>query len=98
MVVYIGTKAERREIFNRDVAPGTFNVCLTSYESTLNDKAYLSKLRWMYIIIDEGHRIKNHQCNLNRVLAKYYISRNRMLLTGTPLQVMRTSQNETLDH
>ena len=61
----------------------------------MNDRQYLSKIQWKFIIIDEGmnsfvcadegHRIKNLNCKLIREL-KSYDSANRLLLTGTPLQ------------
>lgn len=65
-----------------------FNVLLTTYEYLMNkhDRPKLSKIHWHYIIIDEGHRIKNASCKLNADL-KHYISSHRLLLTGTPLQV-----------
>lgn len=40
---------------------------------------------WKYIVVDEGHRLKNLNCRLIKEL-KMYQSANRMLLTGTPLQ------------
>lgn len=65
-----------------------FNVLLTTYEYLMNkhDRPKLSKVHWHYIIIDEGHRIKNASCKLNADL-KHYRSNHRLLLTGTPLQV-----------
>ena len=38
------------------------------------------------MIIDEGHRMKNHHCKLTQILNQYYIAPYRLLLTGTPLQ------------
>ncbi|VDO81190.1 unnamed protein product [Schistosoma margrebowiei] len=38
------------------------------------------------MIIDEGHRMKNHHCKLTQVLNTYYTAPYRLLLTGTPLQ------------
>lgn len=66
-----------------------FNVLLTTYEYLMNkhDRPKLSKIHWHYIIIDEGHRIKNASCKLNADL-KHYSSSHRLLLTGTPLQVI----------
>lgn len=65
-----------------------FNVLLTTYEYLMNkhDRPKLCKIHWHYIIIDEGHRIKNASCKLNSDL-KHYQSSHRLLLTGTPLQV-----------
>lgn len=65
-----------------------FNVLLTTYEYLMNkhDRPKLCKIHWRYLIIDEGHRIKNASCKLNADL-KHYQSSHRLLLTGTPLQV-----------
>ncbi|KAI0981627.1 hypothetical protein GJ496_011060, partial [Pomphorhynchus laevis] len=41
---------------------------------------------WKYMIIDEGHRMKNHHCKLTQILNTYYVAPHRLLLTGTPLQ------------
>lgn len=51
----------------------------------MHDKGDLGKLEWEYIIIDEGHRIKNKKSKLSTTL-RSYMSRRRLLLTGTPLQ------------
>lgn len=48
--------------------------------------AMLLQVRWKYMIIDEGHRMKNHHCKLTQILNTYYCSPHRILLTGTPLQ------------
>ena len=40
------------------------------------------------MVIDEGHRMKNHHCKLTQILNTYYTAPFRLLLTGTPLQVM----------
>ena len=32
---------------------------LTTYEYIMLDKSILSKVFWEYIIVDEGHRMKN---------------------------------------
>ncbi|CAM2712301.1 unnamed protein product [Rotaria socialis] len=65
---------------------GKFNVLLTTYEYIIKDKALLAKIRWRYMIIDEGHRMKNHNCKLTQILNTHYIAPHRLLLTGTPLQ------------
>jgi len=33
-----------------------FNVLITTYEMIMNDRPYLSKLKWMHLIVDEGAR------------------------------------------
>ena len=41
-------------------------VVITSYEIIMRDRVHLNALPWKYIIIDEGHRIKNLNCRLIR--------------------------------
>lgn len=74
--------------FRERIVHQKFNVLLTTYEYLMNkhDRPKLSKIHWHYVIIDEGHRIKNASCKLNAEL-KHYQSSHRLLLTGTPLQV-----------
>lgn len=63
----------------------TFPIVLTSFEVPLFESSFIKSLSWRYIIMDEGHRIKNHECQLIKIL-KTCKSMNRLLLTGTPLQ------------
>ena len=44
------------------------------------------QIRWRLMVIDEGHRMKNHHCKLTQTLNQHYIAPHRLLLTGTPLQ------------
>ncbi|CAN6198094.1 unnamed protein product [Urochloa humidicola] len=86
-IAYAGPPEERRRMFKEMIVHQKFNVLLTTYEYLMNkhDRPKLSKIQWHYIIIDEGHRIKNASCKLNADL-KLYRSSHRLLLTGTPLQ------------
>nr|XP_025611537.1 chromatin structure-remodeling complex protein SYD isoform X5 [Arachis hypogaea] len=86
-IVYAGPPEERRRLFKERIVHQKFNVLLTTYEYLMNkhDRPKLSKIHWHYVIIDEGHRIKNASCKLNAEL-KHYHSSHRLLLTGTPLQ------------
>lgn len=45
------------------------------------------QVRWRYMVVDEGHRMKNHHCKLTQILNTHYAAPHRVLLTGTPLQV-----------
>jgi len=86
MVVYRGDKSARRMIQQYEMASGQYNVLLTTYEYCVRDQRALSRIFWKYIIVDEGHRMKNTHCRLAMTLGVKYRSRNRLLLTGTPLQ------------
>ncbi|KAF8968479.1 SNF2 family N-terminal domain-containing protein [Flammula alnicola] len=63
----------------------SFPVVLTTYEMIIKDRAHLAHYDWGYIVVDEGHRLKNFDCKLMKEIKKY-TSAGRMILTGTPLQ------------
>ena len=91
--MYHGTPQQRNDIFKTKIMrhmnggrPNEkFPVVCTSYEMVLKDRAALSKINWEFIIIDEGHRMKNFDSKLFREL-KAFTSATRLLITGTPLQ------------
>ncbi|RPA86028.1 hypothetical protein BJ508DRAFT_411622 [Ascobolus immersus RN42] len=85
---YHGTPQERTQM-RADIVDkkvdASYPVIATTYEMVMKDRTYLQRIAWKYIIVDEGHRLKNLDCKLIREL-KSYSSANRLLLTGTPLQ------------
>ncbi|KAL5361741.1 SNF2 family N-terminal domain-containing protein [Aspergillus floccosus] len=89
-VLYHGSRDERAEIRRKymnlkDQRSMDFPVVCTSYEICMNDRKFLAQYQWRYIIVDEGHRLKNMNCRLIKELLTYN-SANRLLITGTPLQ------------
>ncbi len=62
-----------------------FHVLVTSYQLVVADVAYMSKMKWQYMILDEAQAIKSSQSSRWKVLLNYHC-RNRLLLTGTPIQ------------
>ena len=85
VVVLTGTKEERAEIIGNRLIPQDFEVCVTSYEICLIEKAAFKKFSFEYIVIDEAHRIKNVDSMLAQIV-RVFTSRGRLLITGTPLQ------------
>ncbi|XP_068658269.1 probable ATP-dependent DNA helicase CHR12 isoform X1 [Aristolochia californica] len=84
-VLYDGRLDERKAMREEYSGEGKFNVLITHYDLIMRDKAFLKKIHWLYMIVDEGHRLKNHECALAKTLSGYRI-RRRLLLTGTPIQ------------
>lgn len=89
-VLYHGSKDERARIRGeamklKNQKDRDFPVVCTSYEICMNDRKFLAQYQWKYIIVDEGHRLKNMNCRLIKELLTYN-SANRLLITGTPLQ------------
>lgn len=94
VVLYHGNAAERMELRKKKMGESATiegietkvkNVFVTSFEIAMNDRPHFSKVLWRYIVVDEGHRLKNMNCRLIKELRQYQ-SVNRLLLTGTPLQ------------
>ena len=90
-IMYHGTADERKRIRSTHLRPPTirserqlFPVVVTSYEMIVRDRGALAVHAWKFIVVDEGHRLKNLNCRLIREL-KTFKSANRLILTGTPL-------------
>ena len=84
-VVYKGNPNQRK-LQQYQIRQGNFQVLLTTYEYIIKDRPLLSKIRWIHMIVDEGHRMKNSNSKLSSTLTQYYHARYRLILTGTPLQ------------
>ncbi|KAG7194567.1 chromatin remodeling complex Adenosinetriphosphatase [Scheffersomyces spartinae] len=84
-LVLQGNKEQRTELFNNRFYTADFDVLITSFEMVIREKSHLKKIRWEYIIVDEAHRIKNEDSSLSQII-RLFFSRNRLLITGTPLQ------------
>ncbi|TSK22479.1 SWI/SNF-related matrix-associated actin-dependent regulator of chromatin subfamily A member 5 [Bagarius yarrelli] len=77
-VCLIGDRDERTAFIRDTLLPGEWDVCVTSYEMLIIERAVFKKFNWRYLVIDEAHRIKNEKSKFKTT--------NRLLLTGTPLQ------------
>jgi SNF2 family DNA or RNA helicase len=66
----------------------SFDVLLVSYETLMSKRDFprLSSLAYGWLVVDEGHRVKNADCRLATLLRQVRAS-CRLLLTGTPLQM-----------
>ncbi|KAL9624599.1 MAG: hypothetical protein Q9160_001264 [Pyrenula sp. 1 TL-2023] len=62
-----------------------FHVLVTSYQLVVQDSQYFQKVRWQYMILDEAQAIKSSNSSRWKVLLGFHC-RNRLLLTGTPIQ------------
>jgi len=85
LVKLIASKPHREEILRTQLLPGKFDVCVTSYEGVSICHNNLKKYQWVYLMIDEAHKIKNDESNLSQLVRKLR-SAHRLLITGTPLQ------------
>ncbi|KAF2114895.1 SNF2 family N-terminal domain-containing protein [Lophiotrema nucula] len=84
-IVYKGPPNARKQQ-QQQIRWGQFQVLLTTYEFIIKDRPILSKIKWVHMIVDEGHRMKNANSKLSSTITQYYTTRYRLILTGTPLQ------------
>ncbi|NXE60027.1 HELLS helicase, partial [Calcarius ornatus] len=89
LLLYHGAQQERRKLVrkirSRQGSLQIYPVVITSFEIAMRDRSALQNCYWKYLIVDEGHRIKNMNCRLIRELKRFNAD-NKLLLTGTPLQ------------
>lgn len=92
VIMYHGDKTQRTKLRQRFMNPTNIDekypIIVTSYEIAMIDSNFLRRIHWKLLCVDEGHRLKNIESTLIQKL-KQFPSENRLLLTGTPLQVRR---------
>jgi len=88
-LMYHGSREERDALLSGQLRHPennpNFPVVITSYEIVLRDFKKLARFKWKFLVVDEGHRLKNLNCKLIHTL-KALNAGNRLLLSGTPLQ------------
>ncbi|KAJ2715063.1 putative DNA helicase ino80 [Coemansia spiralis] len=62
-----------------------FHVMVTSYQMIIKDESYLNRVKWQYMVLDEAQAIKSSESTRWKTLLGFHC-RNRLLLTGTPIQ------------
>jgi len=96
VVVFYGNKSAREVLLKfewlaeshaKGEEPIThFDVCVTTYEMLLAaSEPFRKVLHWGYLIVDEGHRLKNKDAKVLGVLNQLDCP-HKLVLTGTPLQ------------
>lgn len=63
-----------------ELSEGKFNVLITHYDLIMRDKSFLKKIPRYYLVVDEGHRLKNSESVLAKTLVSGYF------LCITPLE------------
>lgn len=57
-----------------------------SYEEILKNRKQYTNVIYEYIILDEGHKIKNHNTILSRCICELH-GKHKIIVSGTPIQV-----------
>ncbi|ANQ06452.1 Uncharacterized protein PCOAH_00009450 [Plasmodium coatneyi] len=84
VITYKGNKCERKGLA-KQLLECEYDICLTTFDFAIKEKALLIKIFWTYIVVDEGHRMKNSKSKFH-IFLRDFKSKHRVLLTGTPLQ------------
>jgi superfamily II DNA or RNA helicase len=63
----------------------TCPIVVTSYDIARIDHEELGRIRWLYVVVDEGHLIKNPDAERTKTI-KTINGRHKLALTGTPIQ------------
>lgn len=78
-------KASRTKL-PTDSTSNSFKIVVTTYESFQAEQSWFKhSFVWRYVVLDEGHKIKNQASQLWGSL-RTVTSEYRLILTGTPLQ------------
>eukprot|EP00177_Eucheuma_denticulatum_P008147 GFKZ01014836.1.p1 GENE.GFKZ01014836.1~~GFKZ01014836.1.p1 ORF type:complete len:2161 (+),score=310.89 GFKZ01014836.1:1124-7606(+) len=85
VLTYFGSVKERKLKRQGWTKPNIFHVCITSYNLAVQDASALRRKKWVYLILDEAHNIKNFESQRWQTLLSFS-SQRRLLITGTPLQ------------
>jgi len=79
LTVYGADRAKLAANFNQ------YQIVLTSYGTLLTDIAWLKNYRFNYVFLDESQAIKNPDAQRYKAV-RLLQSRNRVVLTGTPIE------------
>lgn len=91
VVPYWGSPAQRkilRQFWDqKDLhkKEASFHVVITSYQLVVSDYKYFNRIKWQYMVLDEAQAIKSTSSVRWKLLLGFNC-RNRLLLSGTPIQ------------
>ncbi|KAI9728218.1 MAG: hypothetical protein M1828_004679 [Chrysothrix sp. TS-e1954] len=98
IIKFVGSSVERekakallRASINRKARNGcqdvkAIDLIITTYDTLIQEKTYFQRaIKLAYVILDEGHKIKNNTTALSKTLTGLR-SQYRLIITGTPLQ------------
>lgn len=84
IVQYAGSPKERARM-RSSLHLSQCALVVTSYDILSNDLRFFDNVRWNYVVLDEGHVIKNPKTRVARAV-RSVSAKHRLILTGTPIQ------------
>ncbi|KAG2540726.1 hypothetical protein PVAP13_9NG592600 [Panicum virgatum] len=71
-----------KRLYRKDAS---FHILITNYQILVNEEKLLRRVKWQYMVLDEAQAIKSSSSQRWKTLLGFNC-RNRLLLTGTPIQ------------
>ncbi|XP_061339014.1 chromatin-remodeling ATPase INO80-like [Gastrolobium bilobum] len=71
-----------KDLYRREAK---FHILITSYQLLVTDEKFFRRVKWQYMVLDEAQAIKSSNSIRWKTLLSFNC-RNRLLLTGTPIQ------------
>ncbi|KAI9111492.1 hypothetical protein K1719_017182 [Acacia pycnantha] len=85
-------KVHERTVLRKSIKPkdlyrreAKFHILITNYQLLVSDEKYFRHMKWQYMVLDEAQAIKSSNSIRWKTLLSFNC-RNRLLLTGTPIQ------------
>ena len=89
-VIFVGSKRDKKleylddsDLFTRH--QNDHKLVITSFDIARIDHEKLNRIEWLYVVVDEGHNIKNPDAKRTKAI-KTINGQNKLVLTGTPIQ------------
>lgn len=79
---YVGLPVDRDRLRN---TLNKHNLVVASYDIVRKDIEFFGSVHWNYVVLDEGHIIKNGKTKSSKAI-KTLIANHRLILSGTPIQ------------
>ncbi|XP_057438033.1 chromatin-remodeling ATPase INO80 isoform X3 [Lotus japonicus] len=71
-----------KDLYRREAK---YHILITSYQLLVTDEKFFRRVKWQYMVLDEAQAIKSASSIRWKTLLSFNC-RNRLLLTGTPIQ------------
>ena len=90
VIIYTGDRRKSKLLHIRELLKFARHglaspLVVTSYDIARRDFEELNRIPWLYVIVDEGHNIKNPDAQRTKAI-KTINGQHKLALTGTPIQ------------
>ncbi len=80
---YVGT--QRKKVVDLEQIANYYDVIITTYGTVRNDREFLSKTTFFYVILDESQSVKNSTSKTYKAVMSLQAN-HKLVITGTPIE------------